>query len=141
MNSNDGGFTLIELMIVVAIIGILAAIAIPEYMNYTARTQVSEASSLVDGVKTAVESYITANGSFPTDLSGLGARTSGKYVATLAAASTDTSGAGTITVTFRSAGVASGIHGKTVLWKRDDNGVWSCSPGTIDKKYLPYHCR
>jgi type IV pilus assembly protein PilA len=82
------GFTLIELMIVVAIIGILAAIAIPAYQDYTIRAQVTEGLNLADGVKVAVADYYTQNGNFPaagvTTLpaaQGLGfsAVTQGKY--------------------------------------------------------------
>jgi type IV pilus assembly protein PilA len=65
MKSIQKGFTLIELMIVVAIIGILAAIAIPAYQDYTIRAQVTEGLNLADAVKVAVADYYTQNGAFP----------------------------------------------------------------------------
>jgi type IV pilus assembly protein PilA len=65
MNARHKGFTLIELMIVVAIIGILAAIAIPAYQDYTIRAQVTEGLNLADSVKVAVADYYTENGAFP----------------------------------------------------------------------------
>jgi type IV pilus assembly protein PilA len=87
MKSVQKGFTLIELMIVVAIIGILAAIAIPAYQDYTIRAQVTEGLNLIDGVKVAVADYYTQNGTFPAAAlitaapSGLGfsAPATGKY--------------------------------------------------------------
>jgi type IV pilus assembly protein PilA len=86
------GFTLIELMIVIAIIGILAAIAIPAYQNYTIRSQVTEGLSLADGWKTSISEYYAQNGSFPSTSSttgGVGAvavsgASVGKYVGAIA---------------------------------------------------------
>jgi type IV pilus assembly protein PilA len=81
MRNSTNGFTLIELMIVVAIIGILAAIAIPAYQNYTVRAQVTEGLNLADGWKTAIAEYYANNGTWPTTANLTGtASSTGKYV-------------------------------------------------------------
>src|ERR1700681_2004660 len=88
MKSLQKGFTLIELMIVIAIIGILAAIAIPAYQNYTIRAQVTEGLSLADPFKTAVSEFYQNQGTFPLGVSANGSATTipmpgnsvGKYV-------------------------------------------------------------
>ncbi|HFA2150675.1 TPA: pilin, partial [Neisseria gonorrhoeae] len=84
MNTLQKGFTLIELMIVIAIVGILAAVALPAYQDYTARAQVSEAILLAEGQKSAVTEYYLNNGIWPSDNSAAGVASSssikGKYV-------------------------------------------------------------
>ena len=99
MKKIQSGFTLIELMIVVAIIGILAAIAIPQYQNYVARAQVSEALSLVSGAKTAVAEYLNVNSGFPAGNTVAGMELpvtiKGKYVETVTVSRIDT-GAGCV---------------------------------------------
>jgi type IV pilus assembly protein PilA len=92
MKSLQKGFTLIELMIVIAIIGILAAIAIPAYQNYTIRAQVTEGLNLADGWKTGISEFYAQNGAFPVGSNVAGDAThiavagasSGKYVSSIA---------------------------------------------------------
>ena len=139
------GFTLIELMIVVAIIAILAAIALPAYQDYVARSQVSEAMTLSSGAKTAVTEYYADKGAFPTTnaLAGLAGASSinGKYVTSVTVGTN-----GTITALLKGAGsVSAKVAGKTfVLTPADAGGsiTWDCkASGTIDAKYRPSSCR
>ncbi|HFC1807172.1 TPA: pilin, partial [Neisseria gonorrhoeae] len=84
MNTLQKGFTLIELMIVIAIVGILAAVALPAYQDYTARAQVSEAILLAEGQKSAVTEYYLNHGEWPENNDSAGVASSadikGKYV-------------------------------------------------------------
>lgn len=140
------GFTLIELMIVVAIIGILAAIALPAYQDYTARSQVSEALSLAGGARTAVTEYWTSKGEMPSDNEAAGLAASdqitGNYVA-----SVEVGDDGVITATMKDSGVASGIASGTLeLSPTTSTGAvtWACKSGAtggIEAKYLPSSCR
>jgi len=143
MKKLQQGFTLIELMIVVAIIGILAAIAIPAYQDYTIRAQVSEGVNLADGLKTPVADYFNDKGIMPAAGGGTtgippAGSVIGKYVTGVAVAG------GLITATFGGAANAK-ITGKTLALSPAPLGgsiSWRCSFGAgMDSKYVPAACR
>ncbi|HGG9991518.1 TPA: pilin [Neisseria meningitidis] len=162
MNTLQKGFTLIELMIVIAIVGILAAVALPAYQDYTARAQVSEAILLAEGQKSAVTEYYLNHGEWPANNSSAGVASTpsdikGKYVKEVEVKN------GVVTATMLSTGVNKEIQGKKLsLWaKRQAGSVkWFCGqPVTrankatddgvtadaaakkIDTKHLPSTCR
>ncbi|CWN61583.1 pilin PilE [Neisseria meningitidis] len=162
MNTLQKGFTLIELMIVIAIVGILAAVALPAYQDYTARAQVSEAILLAEGQKSAVTEYYLNHGIWPGGNTSAGVATStdikGKYVQSVEVKN------GVVTAQMASSGVNNEIKGKKLsLWaKRQDGSVkWFCGQpvtragtnndevtaatgngnGKIDTKHLPSTCR
>jgi type IV pilus assembly protein PilA len=136
------GFTLIELMIVVAIIAILAAIAIPAYQNYLIRAQVSEGMVLSTGAKAAVWDYYSNTGEYPPDNQSAGlppaASIQGKYVSQVLVTE------GKIAATFNGPSSNIAIHGATLVLSPTTTGdtiVWTCTPSTVDPKYLPSSCR
>ncbi|HHS1473932.1 TPA: pilin [Neisseria meningitidis] len=161
MNTLQKGFTLIELMIVIAIVGILAAVALPAYQDYTARAQVSEAILLAEGQKSAVTEYYLNHGIWPGDNNSAGVATSsdikGKYVKSVEVKN------GVVTAEMKSSGVNKEIQGKKLsLWaKRQAGSVkWFCgqpvtrtgtgtnsddvtadSDKKIETKHLPSTCR
>ncbi len=145
MKRNQQGFTLIELMIVVAIIAILAAIAIPLYLNYTAQAEGSEATTLMDGAKTAVVSYYNETGAFPTGNGSAGLANSGsingRYVSEVQVMSTRV-----IRATFKnSTGVAKPIQGQWIELSPSAHGgsvAWTCKVASASMyKYVPSNCR
>jgi type IV pilus assembly protein PilA len=133
------GFTLIELMIVIAIIGILAAIAIPAYQNYTIRSQVTEGLSLADGWKTSISEYYAQNGSFPTSSSTTGGAGTvavsgasvGKYVGSVAV----TTG-GEIVVDYTGSQANSKLSASPFLslmpgLDANNDVIWVCGTATV----------
>jgi type IV pilus assembly protein PilA len=138
MNKLQQGFTLIELMIVVAIIGILAAVAIPSYQDYTARAQVTEAVSLTAAFKTSLAEFYADSGTYPTNLTAIGTTTSGKYVASMVVSSSG--GAVTVLATMAT-GVNPGIKGSTLELSSADSLQWACNGGNIVAKYRPTTCK
>ncbi|EMS6775743.1 pilin [Neisseria gonorrhoeae] len=161
MNTLQKGFTLIELMIVIAIVGILAAVALPAYQDYTARAQVSEAILLAEGQKSAVTEYYLNHGKWPANNTSAGVASAsdikGKYVKSVTVAK------GVVTAQMASTGVNKEIQGKRLsLWaKRQAGSVkWFCgqpvtrnagnannddvtadTAGKIETKHLPSTCR
>jgi type IV pilus assembly protein PilA len=143
MKKNMQGFTLIELMIVVAIIAILAAIAISQYQDYVIRTQVSEGASLAGGVKTAMTEFHNNYGSFASTHASYGlpapASITGKYVDNVNAVSTN----GRITVTYGK-DKHKDLTGVLVYSAIPHAGSmeWSCDThSTVPPKYRPTVCR
>ena len=143
MKSVQKGFTLIELMIVVAIIGILAAIAIPAYQNYTKRSHVSEGLSLAAGAKAAVTEFYSSNGRWPGGNTSAGlasaASISGNAVDSV------TVNGSSITVEFNEK-VQDNAQLKLQGANKDGGVTWDCTTtgvtGTaVDPKFLPSNCR
>ncbi|MSR13133.1 MAG: pilin [Gammaproteobacteria bacterium] len=145
MQKMQKGFTLIELMIVVAIIGILAAVAVPAYQDYTIRAKVTEGLSLASNGKVSVSEYFQSRGAMPTDntLAGMSLSTSiiGNNVKTVEVTSDPVDGA--IHITYSGDPIEDSI---LILVPRTSAGsiAWSCSgTGTanLENKYRPSTCR
>lgn len=143
MKKYQQGFTLIELMIVVAIIGILAAVAIPAYQDYTVRAKVTEMVVAASACKTSVSEFFQSNGVAPVTLTEAGCSSNAtKYVASL-----DVGASGRITVVPVFAAVGGGTDVDdtvilTPLYTAATGTVdWNCTASVMDPKYLPANCR
>ncbi|GHU05004.1 prepilin-type N-terminal cleavage/methylation domain-containing protein [Betaproteobacteria bacterium] len=156
MKRTQQGFTLIELMIVVAIIGILAAIAIPQYQNYVARSQVTRVVAEAGAVKTPIEVCVldgksdigteTATGSTcdpgatgSSLISGNSQTGQTLPTGTGVPQASLTSGSTAIVATFGNS-AATVVKDKKVKWSRDDNGTWTCSTN-VDVRFRPAGCK
>lgn len=150
---SQSGFTLIELMIVVAIVGILASIAIPAYSDYTVRAKVTEAVSAAGAIKTSVADYYYANGELPISNTEAGLGLANSYSTDIIDGITIEDGSatnveeGTIKVNFKAfdSGITAGDY---LLFIPDDSGLsltWSCEAsggaGTLPDQYAPASCR
>jgi type IV pilus assembly protein PilA len=161
MKAVQKGFTLIELMIVIAIIGILAAIAIPAYQNYTIRSQVTEGLSLADGWKTSISEFYAQHGTFPAGYDSTGSATSivaaataGKYVGSISVVA-----GGEIVINYSGSQANSKLSGSVLGLNpgldANNDVIWVCgtnvaptgvtttaatSATTVSAQYLPSSC-
>ncbi len=141
-NAMQKGFTLIELMIVVAIIGILAAVALPAYQDYIARSQVAEAVGLGSGSKTPLAEYFSDRGIWPMKATDVMGNTAGKYVSIITlGGATGTTGTLSIEARMKDASINSSITSATLVYTSSDAKQWSCTSGTIPQRFRPSACR
>ena len=146
MNTAQKGFTLIELMIVIAIIGILAAIALPAYQDYTKRARVGEALSLAGGAKTAVTEFYSSNNDWPSDNAAAGLPSATAINGNSVSSVTVGTGKITILMTDKVQKSPTTSNATLVLSPSASGGsvTWNCTSDagtTLDSKYLPTECR
>ncbi len=145
MQKSQQGFTLIELMIVVAIIGILASIAIPAYQDYTVRAKITEGIGIAAAAKTSVSEYYISIGDMPSNATqaGFNGSQSTAYVASVSYSRTSTA-VSKVTIRYRllSSGITITTNSIEFLGTGSSNGViWTCTQGSLAAKYRPANCR
>ena len=136
---NNKGFTLIELMIVVAIIGILAAVAIPAYQDYTIRARVTEGLNLASAAKLAVSETAISNNALPATQAATGYTTPAATNNVTSVAIAD-DGTAAITITYTAA-AGGGTIIMTPTLQANGDVTWVCTGGTLIDKYRPANCR
>lgn len=139
---RSNGFTLIELMIVVAIIAVLSAIAIPAYRDYVVRTQASEGLVIATGAKAAIWEYLTNKGEFPSSNKSAGlpkaSSLAGKYVS-----SVEVTTGGVVQIAFEKTETNDSLRDKNLMLSPINTGgsvAWACN-GSIEPRFLPTSCR
>lgn len=130
--TKQKGFTLIELMIVIAIIGILAAVAIPAYTDYLKRSKVTEGINLLGGLKTPAEEYYADKGTWP-EITSIGGKTGGNYATKIAKVNNKTA--------YQASFDDNAIKGYLVLEYSTSSQNWTCGYDGMLTKHLPSSCK